>query len=283
MTPTILLGIVTRNRVSILPKAVSSALLQRGCQVRVAIIDNGSTDGTADLAHQFPMVEWIRWPSNRGYMAARNHWIISACEDHFVSLDDDAWFVRGDEIEVAIKVLERNPKVAAIAFDILSPDRPNRVPRGKQHLTGMFFGCGHVLRLAAVRKVGGYEPVPGSYGGEEKDLCLRLLDAGYEIMKLPGVHVWHDKTPVSREIPTQHRSGVCNDLVMTLRRTPAALLPAALLAKFYRHSMFSLKHGLTRPCLEGFGLFARSVPAILRSRRPVKAATLRAFMRLAGT
>jgi GT2 family glycosyltransferase len=283
MTRTVLVGIVTRNRASILPKAVLSALSQRGCQVRVAVIDNGSTDSTAELAGRFPMVEWTRWQSNRGYMAARNHWMTSACEDYFVCLDDDAWFVEGDEIELAVNMLEQNPDIAAAAFDILSPDRPDPVPRGTPRPAAMFIGCGHVLRLAAVRGVGVYESVPGSYGGEEKDLCLRLLDAGYEILKLPGVHVWHEKTPISREIPAQHRSGVCNDLVMTLRRAPTHWLPAALAAKFYRHSMFSLKHGLTRPCLEGFGLFARSVPAILRSRRPVRAATLRTFMRLAGT
>src|SRR5436853_1462944 len=114
----------------------------------------------------------------------------------------------------------------------------------------MFVGCGHVLRLSAVREVGGYEAVPGSYGGEEKDLCLRLLDAGYQLVKLPGVHVWHDKTLVARDLVAQHRSGVCNDLVLTLRRTPTLLLPVALLVKLYRHWRFSLSHGLTEPCLE---------------------------------
>jgi GT2 family glycosyltransferase len=281
MTPTVLVGIVTRDRAGILPNSLESALSQRCAAIRVAVIDNGSSDGTSDLRKKFSSVEWIRWQTNRGYMAARNYWMTSACEDYFVSLDDDAWFIRGDEIALAIDVLEGNPNIAAVAFDILSLDRPDPVTRDTARPTAMFIGCGHVLRLAAVRSVGAYESVPGSYGGEEKDFCLRLMDAGYEIVKLPGVHVWHDKTPVSREIPAQHRSGVCNDLVMTLRRTPTALLPAALLTKFYRHSVFSLKHGLTWPCLEGFGLFARSIPAILRSRRPVKASTLRAYMRLA--
>jgi len=214
-------------------------------------------------------------------MAARNYWMTSAYEDYFVGLDDDAWFVQGDEIEVAVSVLERDREVAAVAFDIISPDRPNRMPRGKQHLTPLFTGCGHVLRLAAVREVGVYELMPGIYGGEEKDLCLRLLDAGYKIVRLPGVHVWHEKTPVSRDRLAQYRSAVCNDLAITLWRTPAPLLPAALVARCYWYLKFSLKRGLTRPCLGGFGLFARSVPAILRSRRPVKAATLHAFKRLA--
>src|SRR5437762_12405020 len=53
--------------------------------------------------------------------------------------------------------------------------------------------------LSAAREVGLYEANPGSYGVEEKDLCLRLLDAGYKIVKLSGVHVWHDKTEIRSE------------------------------------------------------------------------------------
>src|SRR5205085_1005386 len=106
--------------------------------------------------------------------------------------------------------------------------------------------------------------------GEEKDFCLRLIDAGYEVALLPGVHVWHDKTTVERYTAAQHRSGVCNDLAMTLRRTPLPLLPLALLSKFYRHLAFSIKHELTKPCLEGLGLFLCSIRMTWSVRKPVK-------------
>lgn len=144
----------------------------------------------------------------------------------------------------------------------------------------MFIGCGHVLRLAAVRQVGAYEPTPGSYGGEERDLCLRLLDVGYSTMRLPGVHVWHDKTPVARDIEHQHSSGVCNDLATTLRRTPLLALPVALPVKLFRVLRFAWRVGLTGPCCAGVSLFLRSLPAICRSRRPVRMQTLRAYVQL---
>ena len=204
----------------------------------------------------------------------------SAGADYFVSLDDDAWFLRGDEISIAIDVLEENPRIAAIAFDILSPDRSDLRQREPHRPTALFIGCGHVLRLAAVQAVGVYEASPGSYGGEEKDLSLRLMDAGFQIALLPGVHVWHDKSALARIVPQQHRSGVCNDLVMTLRRTPGPLLLLALLAKISRHFLFSWKSGLTRACLQGFSLFLRSIPSVWHARRPVKTTTLREFIRL---
>jgi len=281
MSASILVGIVTRNRADILSKAVSSALSQRGCQVRVSVIDDGSTDNTSELAKTFPAVEWTRRVASQGYMAARNHWMSSGRQDYFVSLDDDAWFLQGDEVSVAFNYLERNPEVAAVAFDILSPDRPNPAARENPHPAAMFIGCGHMLRLAAVRMVGTYEAAPGGWGSEEKDLCLRLMDAGYQIVRLPGVHVWHDKTNLAREYPAQYRSSICNDLTMTFRRTPSWLLPPALFLKLCQHLMSARKRGLTRSCWHGLMLFVRFMPQAWGSRHPVRFATLWAFRRLA--
>ncbi len=271
-------GIVTKNRAGILPRSIESALSQAAATV--SVIDDGSTDATRELVKRFPSVEWITWPKSRGYVAARNYWIANARAAYFVGLDDDAWFLQGDEIGEAVSAMEKNPRIGAIAFDILSPDRPTQQPRSGMERVSSFIGCGHMLRLSAVREVGGYEVAPGSYGVEEKDLCLRLMDAGYEIVRLNGVHVWHDKTEVARELLAQHRSGVCNDLVMTIRRTPSYLLPAAMMAKFYRHLVFAARKGLTKPALAGFALFFRSLPEAWRSRKPVKASTLRTFMKL---
>lgn len=280
MNDSVLVGIVTHNRADILPKALESALGQSVPNLAVAVIDDGSTDDTRALGAQFPQVNWTNRKASEGYMSARNELMARAGFDFYVSLDDDAWFLKGDEIAVAIRFLNENPRVAAVAYDILAPDQSERQEVGAAQPVAMFIGCGHVLRLSAVREVGAYEPVPGSYGGEEKDLCLRLMDAGYSIVRLPGVHVWHDKSPTARMIPHQHRSGVCNDLVMTLRRAPLSVLPVALLSKVFRHLWFSWRKGLMKSCLAGFGLFIRSTPAICRSRRPVRMETIRAYVKL---
>jgi GT2 family glycosyltransferase len=279
---TVLVGIVTRNRATTVPRAIESAFAQQGAAIGVAVLDDGSADATPALAARFPRAAWTRWHENHGYMLARNHLMQGATATYYASLDDDAWFLCGDEIAAAVRVLDERPNVGAIAFDILSPDRPNAVERDAPRPVAMFIGCGHVVRLAAVRAVGAYEPAPGRYGGEEKDLCLRLMDAGYEILSLPGVHVWHQKTSIARVVPKQHESGVCNDLALAVRRTPAALLPFALVMKCFKHLAFSWRHGLTRPCIRGLVLFGRSFRTIWRGRRPVRTATLRAFVRLSN-
>jgi glycosyltransferase involved in cell wall biosynthesis len=185
--PQVLVGIVTRNRAAILPKAIESALSQNySGVVQVAVLDDGSEDRTSILRDEFPGVQWQQWAPTRGYMESRNQLMRNADADYYLSLDDDAWFMDGDEIAAAIEHLENRPRVAAVAFDILSPDRREAVPRSAARLAPMFIGCGHVVRMSAVRESGFYTPSPGSYGSEEKDLCLRLLDHDWEVHLLPA-------------------------------------------------------------------------------------------------
>lgn len=280
MTPRILIGIVTRNRANILPKALASALSQSAGGVKVAVIDDASIDDTARLGIDFPQVDWTFRAAPQGYMSARNQFMGREGFDYFVSLDDDSWFLQGDELDIALAHFDEDPSVAAIAFDILSPDRTQARPRGPAQPAAMFIGCGHMLRLSAIRAVGDYAPTPGGYGGEEKDLCLRLLDSGRKVILLPGVHVWHDKTMVARDIASQHRSGVCNDLVMAIRRTPMALLPAIVAIKLARHLSFSWRAGLMSPCISGLALLAGSLPLVWRWRNPVRLSTLRVYSTL---
>jgi GT2 family glycosyltransferase len=277
--PVVQLGIVTHNRASILPKAIQSALSQTYPTVEVAVFDDGSHDGTAALKSEFPSVKWYRSEDARGYIEARNQLMRTASADYYISLDDDAWFLTGDEIAVAIDYLEANPTVAALAFDVQSPDRPQPAVRAEPYPTAMFIGCGHVLRIAALRETGLYVPSPGLYGSEEKDLCLRLLDRNWDTHLLPGVHVWHDKSMVARNLQEQHRSGVCNDLAFALRRCPLPLMLIVLPGKILRHLHFAGHHRLLRPCLAGVGLFLRHAMAVWKSRRAVGTATFREFLR----
>jgi GT2 family glycosyltransferase len=275
----VLVGIVTRNRASILPKAIRSAFSQSYPKVEVAVLDDGSDDGTPALQSDFPAVQWQKWESSRGYLHARNHLMATASADYYLSLDDDAWFLEGDEVAVAIAYMEDNPRVGGVAFDILSPDRPNPAARSAPQRTSMFIGCGHVVRISALKECGFYAPSPGLYGAEEKDLCLRLLDGNWEIHRLPGVHVWHDKTAVARDEAAQHRSGVCNDLVFALRRCPLPLMLAVLPAKMMSHLRFAVRTHLLRPCVEGFGLFLRHALPVWQTRNPVRPETFAEFLR----
>ena len=275
----VLIGITTRNRAAILAKAVQSALDQDYPDKEVAVFDDASTDETARLRAEFPQVRWLRAEEQQGYLPARNYLMRETDAPFYFSLDDDAWFIRGDEISRGVEVMLEVPEVAAIAYDILSPDRPKVAERAAPRRTHNFIGCGHLLRLSAVKQVGYYTPNPGFYGGEEKDLCIRLLDGGHELVFLPGVHVWHDKSPQARDLIQQHLSGVCNDLAFAFRRSPYPTLLWMMPGKILSHLRFAASRGLLQPCLKGMAMFLKQMPMLIHTRRPVSKRAFQEYRR----
>lgn len=274
---TVLVGIVTRNRAALLTRAVESSLSQNYPLLKVAVLDDGSEDNTWQLRFRYPAVNWSHWTLSKGLMRARNYLMRSTDAEFYLSLDDDAWFINGDEISLAVKYIQENPRVGAVAFDILSPDRPLRTLRSKPVPTHLFFGCGHLLRISAAQECGFYVQSPGLYGSEEMDLCVRLLDRNWEIHFLPGVQIWHDKTTIARDIAGQYRSGVCNDLAFAVRRCPFPLLLGILAVKLINHLRFSTCKGLLNSYFGGLRLFLSALPDIWRSRGTVRTRTFLDF------
>lgn len=274
--PSVLIGITTHNRADILPKALVSAAEQDYPNKRTVVMDDASSDGTACLRESYPEVEWIRHDPPHGYRENRNQMMQYPGIDYYVSLDDDAWFLQTDEISLAVARMEADPKIGAIAFDVLSPDRPEVKERHAPREAFTYIGCGHLLRISAVREAGWYEASPGPYGAEEKDLCIRLIDLGYQVELLPGVHVWHDKEWTGRDWYPLHKSGVCNDLVMATRRCPFPDVLAVVPYKILSHLRFGLKNReMLRPAVAGMIMYCRNFLGVLRSRVPVKRSVFR--------
>lgn len=276
----VMVGIVTRNRAAILQKAIESVLRQRYQHLTVAVLDDGSHDETPDMRSHYPAVQWMRWEGSRGYLEARNFLMSSTDADFYLSLDDDAWFIHGDGISLAVQYMEAHPRVGAVAFDILSPNRQLLGSRSIPRPTHLFIGCGHVVRISAVRECGFYVPSPGLYGSEEMDLCIRLLDRNWEIHYLPGVHVWHDKTTIARDLEAQYRSSVCNDFTFAVRRCPFPLVIGIIAVKLMNHLRFSSGQQLLNPFFQGLRLFLSSSFSLWRSRKPVRTRTFLRFLRL---
>lgn len=279
----VLLGIVSRNRKDLLVKAITSGLSQQGVDISVSVIDDASTDGTESLKMVYPLVSWTLQKEARGYLVGRNQLMSTANQKYYCSLDDDSWFLQDDCLKQAVDVMERDPSVACIAFDILSPDRKVGVQRSAPIEWANYIGCGHLLRLSAVRSAGYYNPNPLKYGGEEKDMCMGLLDLGYKIKFLPGVNVWHEKSSVGRDMVKQHAESLCNDLVITFRRAPWVILLPALIFKIGSHGLFALRYekGKYFPAFR-FGLiqFVRAAVTFQLDRKPVRFGTYLLFFRI---
>jgi len=255
----ILIAIISKNRAGILPKAIDSAINQEYTPKEVFVFDDSSTDNTAELKKKYNNISWYFSEGNKGYLFARNMLLQTTDADYYCSLDDDSWFLNKNYLTKAVEFMNASPNVAVLAFKILSNDLTREIKRGNSIVeTNTFIGCGHMLRVSAVRSVGYYAANPGYYGGEEKDLCIRLIDKGFSIYRFPDVEIWHDKASKPSDIPLQHRSAVCNDLVFMWRRTPLAYLIPSLFLKLYKHLSYSFRYkdtSLLKPCLKGFADF----------------------------
>ncbi|HKL02986.1 MAG TPA: glycosyltransferase [Cryomorphaceae bacterium] len=220
------IGITTKNRASIVVKAIDSALSQSYANKEVVVFNDGSTDETVELEEKYHQVKWIHSKKSIGIVAARNVLMKSTDADLYVSLDDDAWFLMGDEIKIGVGYMEEDPNLGCISYDVLQNNtlRFREVERSQPVHSNVFIGCGYMHRLRAVKDAGYYVKFPLPYGHEEKDLSIRLIDSGHKILFLPGVHVWHAHTKMERDVAEQARSFLINDLIFQFRRVPLIYL-----------------------------------------------------------
>lgn len=96
------------NRVGVIGRALSSALAQTFKDYEIIVVDDGSTDGSADVVQNLGnnKVRLVRCPENRGAAAARNVGVSAASGQYFAFLDsDDTW--EPEKLAVQVGALEQ--------------------------------------------------------------------------------------------------------------------------------------------------------------------------------
>ncbi len=240
------------------------------------VVDNGSTDGTADaVAAAFPHVRLFRLSRNAG-PCSKNLALREAVGKYAVFLDDDSYPMPGS-IQRMIEHFEADPQLGGAIFTITLPD-------GSQECSAypnVFIGCGTGFRRHVVEQVGG---LPEDYfmAAEEYVLSLRLMDAGWDIRRFDDLHVTHLKTPSARNSRRITRLDVRNNITLAMRLFPPqwAVLYAAEWTARYRLIAASKKHRLS--------FLAGMIQGIWRSvqfwkRTPIDEWTFEAFARIAET
>ncbi len=175
--------IPSHNRRHTLERALQSVIGQRSAVDEIIVVDDGSTDGTADLLRtSYPGVRLLAQP-NRGVSAARNAGIEAARFEWIALLDsDDSWF---DHKIARIREAHRlRPDYELYHSDEIWIRRGVRVNPGSRHRKRggwIFEHClplcvispsAAVLRKSTLQALGGFdESLPAC---EDYDLWLRL-------------------------------------------------------------------------------------------------------------
>lgn len=109
----------TYNRAHIIGEAIESALRQTHGDFELIVVDDGSSDGTADVVRRFgsEKIRYIRHAQNRGVSAAGNTGIAAATGDAIAHLDsDDFW--KPEMLGSLVDVLNRYPQLGAAFCDV---------------------------------------------------------------------------------------------------------------------------------------------------------------------
>lgn len=100
------------NAEDFIEEALESVLAQTWRDVEVIVVDDGSTDGTSEIATSFEHVKYI-YQSNKGPAAARNVGLSLAKGEYIAFLDaDDVWCP--EMLTSCLQILENRPDIGAV-------------------------------------------------------------------------------------------------------------------------------------------------------------------------
>lgn len=125
----------------------------------VIVVDNGSSDGLADLvARDYPEVLLVRAPRNLGFAGGNNFGILNASGDVVLLLNDDTE-PRADWLGPIVELLRREPGVGIVGCQLVYPDGVTI-----QHMGGVVHANGltdHVAWGEDSRRAGGADDPTG--------------------------------------------------------------------------------------------------------------------------
>ena len=236
-------AIVTHNRKREVKKAIQSVFKQSYPSLEVVVVDNGSTDGTsAMIAREFPTVQLVRSPSNKGCPQGRNI-AIKHCNGSIICfLDDDAWY-EGNFIQRAVAKFSRSPSdLAVIMPEIMEWDSKKWNPRigiNSERQFYMFSGGVSAIKSELFGEIGYFPDT--KYGSEEKFMAIKMYQHGKKILFVPDLIVYHKPSNVRNKSHIIFLK-VSNDIVWVWTFCPWWFLIPNFGLKIISWIKFGIKH-----------------------------------------
>ncbi|MFA4916390.1 MAG: glycosyltransferase family 2 protein [Syntrophales bacterium] len=205
--------IVNYNGGDLLRKCLLHLHHQTCLPSKTLLIDNGSSDASADLTDEFTEVTVLRMGENLGFAAANNY-ALHECNTEFVALLNPDAFPEPDWLENLLTAANDHPELAAFGSRQLCHENPDILDGlgDNYHISGLVWRDRHgaqqqekdligheifspcaaaaLYRRQALVDVGGFDEDFFCYV-EDVDLGFRLRLAGYKAMYVPNAVVQH--------------------------------------------------------------------------------------------
>jgi glycosyltransferase involved in cell wall biosynthesis len=198
MTPLFSVIIPTHNRKATLERCLDALAAQEGgvADCEVIVVDDGSTDGTADAVaqHRYPFACTICSVPNAGPGRARNAGAARATGTFLAFTEDDV-LPGSDWLASARRWLAEGNVDVLEGRTVREGDRAD-IRRFEPEPSPSFIPCNLFVRRAVFEQLGGYDDAffdrkTGLYFREDADLGFRLLSAGYHAVLAGDVVVEH--------------------------------------------------------------------------------------------
>lgn len=196
---------MSHNRVDLLRRCLESIEKSEGRErLQVIVVENGSVDGSAHLADEFPNLQWIRLPKNFGLTKAWNLGWRAADAEYVFFLHDDTEVEPGTALRLA-EALDANPDVAAVCPLLVDAEGRPAPQLGSLPSTGAWKpappsdepmvveyprGAALMVRVHLIKAIRQIDERYGQYGGDA-DLAAQIRRAAKKILLQPAQRVRH--------------------------------------------------------------------------------------------
>ena len=231
-TPDATILFTTKNRCEDLRRALRSAVAQKGAAVEILVLDDGSTDGTADMVRTaFPSVRLERRETSHGLIVRRNEGARLASGPVIFSLDDDAEFTSSSVVRQTLADFS-DERIGAVAIPFINVLRDQTIHQRAPTESGCFvtdsyIGTAHAVRRDIFLALDGYREEL-VHQGEERDFCLRLLGKGRVVRLGNADPILHHES-VRRDWYRMDYYGWRNNVLFIWKHVPTPQLGTALL------------------------------------------------------
>ncbi|MBN1456796.1 MAG: glycosyltransferase [Sedimentisphaerales bacterium] len=183
MTPKVSICIPTYNREVFLNKTIESIIAQTYKDYEIVVVDDGSTDGTAEMIKKKGYPVRYFWQENSGDAAARNK-LIEVARGQYISFLDSDDLLPPDAVEKMVDALPDNNENVIVYGPYIAIDQfGNETPRKEKKLYSGYItknlfenilvhSCGSMFPTRVLRRARGFDTslrVCSDY-----DLWLRL-------------------------------------------------------------------------------------------------------------
>ena len=204
--PRVSVVVVSRNRAALLRRCLESLEKSEGREtLQIVVVDNGSSDGSAQLDTDFPQAQFIRLPKNFGLTKAMNIGWRAADAEYVFFLHEDTEVEPGAAIRLA-ETLDANPTAAAACPLLVGDDGQPAPQLGNLPPDGEWVaaeptgsepepveyprGAALMMRVYVIRAVRQIDERYGQFGGDA-DLAAQILRASKKILLVPAARVRH--------------------------------------------------------------------------------------------